>query len=256
MSSPTESKKSSAKSSEPRTTDQQSKPKARIQKRILLTKSLWDGWAPDEIQQCEFEGLKFQAVKNPDNAVLYTGESLEMVKMYGTKSWKSKDPLKRINPFTMNGAQLPTSGSCAYPRFYPAAQTNEVAAMYRWWLWNLYIPRGSIAFVTHKDAGGMTSPGWEARLEYLHETLKRRGFKVTCVNKSNHTGHYPVWLYTHPGDDVLLAERNKKNKKEAVNDVDVLGSADAGVPGLGVAGYAAERNAAAPAVPDAYTLAA
>jgi hypothetical protein len=244
----TESKKSS---------DQPSKPKARSRKRILLTKNLWDGWKGDEVQEVEFEGIKFKAVKNPDNAVVYAGDELTMVTSYGNKSWRSSGlGHPPATAFTMNGNHLPTAGSCAYPRLYPIASNDKVAAMYRWWLWNLYLPRGSLAFVTRADAG-YPGKGWEERLEYLHETLKRRGMKVTCVNKSIHTGGYPVWLYTHPGDDVLLAERNKKNKKaEAVKDVDILGSADAGVPGLGAAGTPAERDAAAPVVPDAYTLAA
>lgn len=247
MSSPTESKKSS---------DQQSKPKARIRKRILLTKNLWDGWKGDEIQQIEFEGVKFQAVKSPDNAVIYAGDELVMFTSYGNRSWRSPSPGNPpVSAFTMNGAMLPTAGSCAYPRLYPVATSDKVAALYRWWLWNIHLPRGSLAFVTHKDAGGMTSPGWEARLEYLHETLKRRGFKVACVNKSTHTGSYPVWLYTHPGDTELLAERNKKNKK-AVKDADVLGSADASVSGAGVAGAPAERNAEVAVVPVAPAIAA
>jgi hypothetical protein len=243
MSTPTESKKSLAKSS---------KPKARSRKRILLTKNLWDGWKGDEVQEVEFEGIKFKAVKNPDNAVVYAGDELTMVTSYGNKSWRSSGlGHPPATAFTMNGNHLPTAGSCAYPRLYPVASNDKVAAMYRWWLWNLYLP-----FVTHKDAGGMTSSGWETRLEYLHETLKRRGFKVSCVNKSNHIGHYPVWLYIHPGDDVLLAERNKKNKNKAVKDADVLGSADASVSGAGVAGAPAERNAEVAVVPAAPAIAA
>jgi hypothetical protein len=78
--------------------------------------------------------------------------------------------------------------------------------------------------------------------------LNRRGFRTACVTKSKHTGHYPVYLLTHPGDNALL---KKKNKNKAVENADVLGNSDANVSQLGDVGDTLAGNRPDTIIPDA-----
>lgn len=214
----------------------------RVTRRIVVAKPVWDDWKYNEIQSFEFEGKTYQAVKTA--GLLYAGEKLTKSTFAGV--YTGQAIALQLVPFAAGGA-----GSCAYGRVYPQGSTNIVMKCWKWYLYNIKLDRGHLAYLTKLD-----TEGDQERLTELHYALKKRGFKLVSVNKSVHTGSYPVWLYVHPGDDVILAERNKKKNKAVKSESNVLGNTDAGVPQPGAAGGAVAGDAAAPVVPDAYAFAA
>lgn len=195
---------------------------------------IWMDWKLRELQEIKFAGLKFKAMN--DGYTIRTGRNIT------------------LGPFGCMGAELGLtrtveglsgdSNSCAYQRIYPSGATRDTLIMWAWWLENFYIPRGTVAYLTKNDGD----------VEAIKRVMVRRGFRTACVTKSKHTGHYPVYLLTHPGDEALLEKKNKKNKK--VENVDVLGSADANVSQPGAIGNPVGGYQPDTVVPDAYALGA
>jgi hypothetical protein len=184
-------------------------------------KPLWLEWKErKEFRDVEFGGVKFRALYNGYNIVV--GGETAGYDMFGYMTGNPKSYPGQASTLWSDG------NSCAYLKVNPHGSTKTELAGFAWWLENMYLPRGAVCYLTKKD-------GDEKELKRI---LNRRGFRQACVNKSKHTGHYPVYLLIHPGDEVL---ENKKNKR-ATQNADVLGNPDANVSEPGVAGDQLRRD--------------
>jgi hypothetical protein len=204
----------------------------RLGKFEIPDKMPWAGWRRNEIHEVEYAGLKFKV--HAGNGHLQAGTNLS-VDQYGYTQAASLNLVKTV--VDMSG----DSNSCAYQRVHPYGADREQLIMWAWWLENFPIPRGTVAYLTKNDGD----------VEGLKRVLNRRGFRTACVTKSKHTGHYPVYLLTHPGDDALREKKNKKNK--VVENADVLGNSNADVPQLGNVGDTLAGNRPDTVIQDAPT---
>lgn len=197
---------------------------------------IWKSWKNHkEIRDVEYGGLKFKALYNGYNIVV--GKEISYDHQYGYLRGSPQSFAGSIDAMGGDG------NSCAYQKVSPEGKDRETLIMWAWWLDNFYIPRGTVCYLTKNDGD----------VEAIKKVLNRRGFRTACVTKSKHTGHYPVYLLTHPGDDAL---RSKKNKNKVVENADVLGNSDANVSQLGDAGNPVGGDQPPAPVPDASALVA
>jgi hypothetical protein len=195
---------------------------------------LWVNWKERrEFRDVEFGGVKFKALYN-GYSIMVGGEDAGFDN-YGYLKGSPRS-------YTGTPSALGSDGnSCAYLKICPRGASKVELAGFAWWLENMYLPRGTVAYLTKNDGN----------VEAIKRVLNRRGFRQVCVNKSLHTGNYPVYLLVHTGDKKVLEDNNNKG---ATENADVLGNSNAGVPEPGVAGDLVRRNDEIAPVPVASAL--
>jgi len=183
-------KTASKRSSKPRS---KSKSIAERYNLVIPEKQVWDNWKTGVKHDVEFDGVKFQA----------------SVSAYGLDVGSGTNYATSLR---CGGA-----GSCSYVRIYPAGRGN-VAAKWGWWLHNVKINHGTIAYLIPTDGD----------IDRLLMYMKQRGFIVASVTKSIHAPGYPVYLLVHTGDKILKQTRTKKVDLDA----DVLGASASNSDGV------------------------
>jgi hypothetical protein len=193
---------------------------------VIPDKPVWDSWKPLEIHDIKFDGFKFQAGLGAYNNI-WTGKTLSLIPDVRQLIGYTKTFAKQLDTGNAN--------SCSYARVMPSG-TGLNAAMWGWWLHNVKLNHGTIAYLIPSD-GSMTQ---------LKRYLKERGFIAAAVTKSIHHPGYPVYLFVHTGDKVL---RQIKTTRVDFDDADILGVTTEDGNGFKSARDRKRSNAKAAAVP-------
>jgi len=124
---------------------------------------LWVNWKErKEFRDVEFGGVKFKALYN-GYSIMVGGEDAGFDN-YGYLKGSPKS-------YTGTPSALGSDGnSCAYLKINPRGATKEELAGFAWWLENMYLPRGTVAYLTKKDGN----------VEAIKRVLNRRGFRQVC----------------------------------------------------------------------------
>lgn len=186
---------------------------------VVPERTLWAEWQENEIHTIEFEGQSFEAAIH--GYTISIGTKLKRDRWGGVA-----DPSAMLF-YAFCGNLQNDSNSCAYHRIFPTGSTLSKVAQFKWWLHNIVLDRGTVAYLIPADG----------KVVKLTKALTSRGFRLVCVTPSIHAGNYPVYLFVHPGDKLLKQKTTKR-----VDLDDILGTTIGGDEVTGTSGVTAGRD--------------